>query len=247
MNFKPHPLFTGLIIIFFSAIFFLGFKYWQKQHTPQSLTLSFKAMVAEQPLVFNQINYINPGGAGKFKIGGFQFFLSNIKLIGESGEYIQSESYHIVRFDNQKKTFSLEISRLPQDNYHTLELSLGVDKAANSSIQVRGDLDPNSRMAWSWDVGYKFILFEGALLNNGMLQPLVYHVGFSENYKPLTFQLKPDLFNDKNASLDFKVDIMKLFSGVNNINMLELTSIKFDRDDAKLMANNVAEMLEIDQ
>jgi len=64
-----------------------------------------------------------------------------------------------------------------------------VDPAANGSVAPVGDLDPNGRMAWSWDVGYKFVLFEGGLVLADTQYPLVYHVGFNENYTPLSFGL----------------------------------------------------------
>ena len=53
---------------------------------------------------------------------------------------------------------------VPRRNYERIEFGIGVDAAANRSLQQRGDLDPNGRMAWNWEVSYKFVLFEGALL-----------------------------------------------------------------------------------
>ena len=52
-----------------------------------------------------------------------------------------------------------------------------------------GDLGPDGPMAWSCDVGYKFVLFEGALLVGDIQYPLVYHVGFDENYKQVSFEV----------------------------------------------------------
>ena len=73
----------------------------------------------------------------------------------------------------------------------SISFGIGVDAAANTSIQSRGDLDPNSQMAWNWKVGYKFVLFEGGMKLNadGVQKPLVYHVGFNENMRRLKFDL----------------------------------------------------------
>ena len=74
---------------------------------------------------------------------------------------------------------------VPRRNYERIEFGIGVDAAANRSLQQRGDLDPNGRMAWNWEVGYKFVLFEGALLRGNESVLLVYHIGFAENYRPM--------------------------------------------------------------
>ena len=118
-----------------------------------------------------------------------------------------------------------------------------MDEVANSSIESVGDLDPNSRMAWSWDVGYKFILFEGGLSLEDELVPLVYHVGFDENYRPRSFKLDEPLFAQRSDSLTFKVDVMKLFEGASTIDMSALSNVKFDRSDARLLAANYETMI----
>ena len=98
-------------------------------------------------------------------------------------------------------------------------------------------------MAWSWDVGYKFILFEGGLDLNGTLLPLVYHVGFDENYKSMAFNLDQAYNKGRLKSAYFKVDIMRLFSGPTTIDMAELSTVKFDKLDAQIIANNYANMI----
>jgi hypothetical protein len=37
--------------------------------------------------------------------------------------------------------------------------------------------------SWTWEVGYKFVLFEGTLVRGNGSVPLVYHIGFEENYR----------------------------------------------------------------
>ena len=220
----------------------------QKSSKTQSLNLRFKAVVGSQALVFNRTHYANPGGDGKFKIRDFQFIISNIKLHSDTGVYRQRESYHIARFDNAGTSFTLVLDNIPVGNYRDIDFSIGVDPEANSSRRSVGDLDPNSRMAWSWDVGYKFILFEGGLNRHDVLSPLVYHVGFSENYRVLRFPLSNITAKNKNlekplARLVFRVDIMSLFKGVNTIDMGALPSVKFDKDDTKLIAENFEAMI----
>lgn len=236
---------TILSVLILGLLLAISIIVWSNKTSTIDLTLNFKAMVDNKPLVFNKITYANPGGAGKFKVRDFQFYISNIRLLSPSGEFIEQESYHLARFDNNNSNYTIVLKDMPRREYQTIELSIGVDKIANSSIHIKGDLDPNSRMAWSWDVGYKFVLFEGGILKDDILRPLVYHVGFNENYKSLSFVLKQPLFENNKHIVNFEVDLLKLFSGINNINMSELPSVKFDRKDAKSISDNYKNMIEI--
>jgi hypothetical protein len=107
----------------------------------------------------------------------------------------------------------------------------------------RGDLDPNGRMAWNWEVGYKFVLFEGTLLRGDESDPLVYHVGFSENYRATSTKLPREPLDRRPARLDFRVDLLRLFQGSTNVDMAALPSVKFDRTDAALLARNFAALV----
>jgi hypothetical protein len=129
---------------------------------------------------------------------------------------------------------------VPRRNYERIEFGIGVDPAANRSLASRGDLDPNGRMAWNWEVGYKFVLLEGALLRGNASNPLVYHIGFAENYRPVSTELHGKPLASRPARLDFRVDLLRLFQGSTNINMAALPSVKFDRADAALLARNFA-------
>jgi hypothetical protein len=219
--------------------------YVYEKNQPGSLVMRFEPSVADQTLVLNDVRYGNPGGEGDFKIRDFRFFLSNIKLVGGPEEYSVPDSYHLARFDGENPYYQLDLDGIPRMPYTAIQFGIGVDESANGSIDAVGDLDPNSKMAWSWDVGYKFVLFEGGLEHDGMLRPLVYHVGFDENYKTVAFELEQPLFSRRTNSLAFKVDIMRLFKGANTIDMLTLSNVKFDRTDARLIADNYETMISL--
>ena len=221
-----------------------GYRFYETNQ-PGSLVLRFVAFVEDESLVFNRVRYGNPGGAGEFEIRDFRFFLSNIRLVRGSEEYSVPESYHLARFDGDTRVYQLELDNIPRMPYTEIRFGIGVDKAANSSIESVGDLDPNSRMAWSWDVGYKFILLEGGLLIDDVRRPLVYHVGFDDNYKVVALRLEEPLFDRRTAALAFKVDIMRVFKGTNIIDMSTLSSVKFDRADARLIADNYELMISL--
>jgi hypothetical protein len=72
---------------------------------PVELTLYFHPFVGPEPLLLNAARYSNPGGEGQFKVRDFQFFLSNIRLLGKNGVYAEPDSYHLVRFDGAELAF----------------------------------------------------------------------------------------------------------------------------------------------
>ena len=210
---------------------------------PMQITLVFHPFVGREAMVLNDFRYANPGGEGTFKIRSFQFFLSNIRLMADSGVYAQRDSYHLARFDNDDGEYRIVLENVPRRNYQYIEFGIGVDAAANGTITMQGDLDPNGRMAWSWDVGYKFVLLEGGLMLNEIQVPLVYHVGFDENYKSISTPLAAGLKKHRDVSLDFRVDLLQMFVAKSGVNMSTLPNVKFDRGDARRLADNYADMI----
>ena len=223
------------------------FTYCSRQ--PATIHLRFTAVVGDKALVFNEPLYANPGGRGVFSVRDFLMYLSNIELVGAAGTYSVPDSYHLARFDNASNTYEILIEAVPRDSYSRVILSIGLDQEANASINapiaLAGDLDPNGRMAWNWEVGYKFVLFEGSLLVDGELSPLVYHVGFSENRRTLQFDLPEPALVWSPEGLAFRVDLMTLFTGNQTVDMQALSSVKFDRVDAGLLADNYASMISL--
>jgi hypothetical protein len=157
--------------------------------------------------------------------------------------YAEPDSYHLVRFDGAKPAFEIVLRHVPRRDYQRIEFGIGVDAAANKSLAQRGDLDPNGRMAWTWEVGYKFVLFEGTLVRGNGSVPLVYHVGFEENYRLIAIELHRESLDSRPARLDFRVDILRLFQGSTTVDMAALPSVKFDRADAALLARNFSAMV----
>jgi hypothetical protein len=242
---KPMRKAVLLMLVLLAALAALGVAGWQlyRAAQPTDLTLYFHPFVGPEPLLLNECRYANPGGEGRFKVRDFQFFLSNIRLVSATGAYVESDSYHLVRFDGEEPAFAIVLHDVPRRSYERIEFGIGVDAVANRSVTSRGDLDPNSRMAWTWEVGYKFVLFEGMLLCGNASDPLVYHVGFDENYRIISSELQREQLASSPARLDFRVDILRLFQGATTVDMRALPSVKFDRADAALLGRNFADMI----
>ena len=226
-----------------AAVLYAAARILDHSAQPAELTLQFHPFVGAEPLVPNEMRYANPGGEGSFEVRDFQFFLSNIRLAGDTGAYVEPDSYHLVRFDGPQATYLVTLHDVPRRDYKRIEFGIGVDPAANRSVESRGDLDPNGRMAWTWDVGYKFVLLEGAFVRDGVRKPLVYHVGFDENYRRISTEFAAELLGARDAHLKFRVDLLKMFTGHATVDMAALSNVKFDRNDAALLARNYAEMI----
>jgi hypothetical protein len=220
---------------------------WLACRPPQTmqLTLRIHPLVGEEGLLLDQVRYANPGGDGSFKVRDFQFFLSNVRMVADSEEFLEPESYHLVRFDDESGIYEIVIEDLPRAEYRRIEFGIGVDPAANGSLEAVGDLDPNGRLAWSWETGYKFVLVEGGLVVGDTQFPLVYHVGFDENYKRVSIDLPERMSAGRDARLDFHADLLRMFDGEKTVDMVALPNVKFDRTDAKLLADNYAHMVSL--
>lgn len=235
---------SGLVAIMVSAV---AVSWWARERaaSEHDVILTFSAQAQGAPIVFDTYAYDNPAGPGRVRLRDFRFYLSNISLESEEAFYVEPNSYHLVRFDNPEASDTIRLEAVPLNRVARVAFSIGVDAEANSSIEVRGDLDPNSQMAWNWEVGYKFVMFEGNLMLDDQEQPLVYHVGFSENRRELLFELDMARLATDLGPVHFVVDVMKLFEGTTQIDLSKLTSVKFDREDAGRLADNYARMIEL--
>jgi hypothetical protein len=209
------------------------------------LVLRVHPFVGEEALQLEHGRYANPGGAGVFEVRDFQFFVSNIRLVAEKAVFREPESYHLARFDSDDGTHVIVIENVPREEYLQIELGIGVDPAANGSIESVGDLDPNGRMAWAWEVGYKFVLLEGGLALEDRRIPLVYHVGFDENYVQVSIPLAAARFERQEVTIDLRADLLQMFEGAPPVDMSTLSNVKFDRGDARRLAENFAHLVSL--
>lgn len=214
-----------------------------REPSNNDLTLSFSADVDGALLVYNQSIYPNPGGEGLLKIRDFRFYISHIELVGKDATWIETDSYHLARFDNEAGLYTIELQDIPIQTLEKVKLSIGVDEASNTSIKSKGDLDPNSQMAWNWTMGYKFVLLEGTLDQAGEISPIVFHVGFSENLRAYEFDFAEPVDLSQPNDVSFLVNPMNLFDGTTRIDLSELSSVKFDRNDARMIADNYQHMV----
>jgi len=61
----------------------------------------------------------------------------------------------------------------------------------------------------------------------------------------MSLELGEPLFDGPEAVIDFRTDLLHMFSGAKTVDMAGLSNVKFDRTDAKLLAENYARMVSI--
>ena len=98
MFIRVHPWFrffgSGLTVLL-AATAILGCTGWLRSRAahPAEVKLFFHPFVGPEPLIFNDARYRNPGGEGRFKVRDFQLLLSNIRLVGATGDWSRLDEY----------------------------------------------------------------------------------------------------------------------------------------------------------
>lgn len=220
----------------FIAIAFslLLFSCTDEEVQPESATieLNFNNEVDGSALVLNQ-NYVNANG-DTYSVESLKYYISNVILTNtDSSTYTVPNSYYLI--DNISETVT--IANVPTGSYSKITMSIGVDNTANLSTAQTGDLDPNNNMAWSWDTGYKFLLFEGRYTSKNKTEgTFTFHVGKNANYKILNFDKNLTLANASTTSIDFFANVQEIFTNPTSID-LETTNVSHGENGATI-ANN---------
>lgn len=204
----------------------------------KDVTITFEAFIGGEPLEYGK-NHPSPNGDGTYAINDFKLYISNIKLISDNGDadnYTETDSYHLLKFQGTND-FSFTLNNIPAVSYNSIRLSIGIDEAANLSIDNPGDLDPTNQMAWNWTAGYKFLLLEGMYTPETTANPvpLIFHIGFSENTKELQFELSGA------NNIRFAIEINELFKNPNPVDFHEYSTILFNKTHASMISLNYAD------
>ena len=206
---------------------------------PVPVTLTFNLEVNGEPLSLgSDLDYVSEDGL-LYSIHDFKVYLSQLALTTAEGAYEEPDSYHLLAPGADQAQVQLVLSEVPGGVYQGLRLAVGVDSAANRSLDQRGDLNPSNQMAWNWNTGYKFVLLEGEFQQGDSLRPLVFHIGLNSNYakQVLPFGGDLDLTEGKGVTLTFTLDIGELFRNPNTIAFAETNNLKFEPETAQVAEN----------
>lgn len=177
----------------------------------QSLTLTFQVMADGEMVDFETGKYQTEAGQ-QMSFERIRVYLSQVKLLGENDQvvYTEPESYHLLSFDATNGTVSFTLDEVPvgNDPIVAIQMGVGVDATANSSIDQVGDLDPTNGMAWDWNTGYKFLLLEGRYFpkDDELGKEIKMHIGTDKNYFVQTWTLETPWSQTAAHTIPFVVD-----------------------------------------
>lgn len=223
--------------------------------------IHFDNVVGNQDLVLGTTTYSNALNQS-FKVSNFNYYISNIKFKRANGTTYtvpQDSCYFLVRESNLA-SHTLQINQVPVDEYIGVSFLLGVDSLRNTmDISKRtGVLDPatgGEGHYWTWNAGYIFMRLEGtspqSTGNAGLIQ---YHVGGFGGYStPLDNNIKAvsldfgtqklQVQKDKTPMLKIKTDVLKVISGVHNIDFATNPNV-MSGTEARKVAENSSKMFQ---
>ena len=106
----------------------------------------------------------------------FKHYVGNVVLEDVNGEtFTDAEAYAL--FDvAEPNSLVLRVTDVPEGDYASMTLTLGVDSAHNVSGAQAGALDPTLGMFWSWNTGYIMVKAEGTSPQSST-GAFTYHLG----------------------------------------------------------------------
>ncbi len=162
-----------------------------------NLSIEFDNAFGDSDLILNSTSYIS-NSSEKIKISSVKYIVSNFKLETEEGvvyTYPKEESYFIVDENNVSSQF-INLTNIPAGNYTKMIFGIGVDQEKYlAGATGQGDfltLAQDAGMMWSWQAGYKFVVFEGDYTSDNTAIPtaFAFHMGSHgtalDNYKEVT-------------------------------------------------------------
>lgn len=229
-----------------------------------SIILKFENRVGDKAMVLNTGTYKNASGED-FSFTTFNYFISNISLKKDDGTVVKLANQYFLLRQVDAATMSPELKDIPAGNYNEITFTVGVDstKSVSDVSQRTGVLDPTSYgddgMYWSWNSGYIFMKIEGIssvvpTRANGKKAFQIHVGGFggrtavgANNIKTVTLSLSDVATVRANTSpnIHLFVDAMKVFDGVNKIELVE-TNLVHSPVAAKSIAENISKIFSVD-
>jgi len=218
-----------------------------------TVKLYFEHVADNLPFALDTSNYVTPN-QDTFSVNTFKYYISNIKLLKADGTFFsETDSYHLID-ESLVGSKSITIQNVPKGTYTGIRFMIGVDSARNVSGSQTGALDPINGMFWSWNSGYIMAKMEGTYIDSSSTKKsLFYHVGGFSGSNSVVKTVSPG-FNGATASVStglspeihLKCNVMEWFRTPKPINLNVLHTIHMQGTNAKLIADNYADMFTVD-
>ena len=188
-----------------------------------------------------------------YVIRSFKYYIHNIELIrsDHAKEWLSRDHFLIDAGNNATTAILL---KAPEQSYHSIAFTLGVDSIRNVSGAQTGALDPANGMFWTWNSGYIMSKFEG--VSTVSAQPgnrFEYHIGgFKAGEQvirrielPFPANATVQVAKDKTATINIHADANAWFDGVSPLPIAEYPVCMTAGTLARSFAANYATMFTI--
>lgn len=221
-------------------------------------SMKFENYVGSAPLVLQSIAtpdniypYVNANG-DSFNVRLYKYYVTNVRFVkAGGGEFNEPESYHLIN-QGEPSSLSFNITDIPDGEYTTVKMLLGVDSTRNVSGAQSGDLDPLKDMFWTWNSGYIMAKVEGKSAQSTKPdKSIVFHLGgFYGTYsvlKEVTLTLPQNLVikDGATSSVTFRSDVLKWFEAPHMIDFSVLNNVMNPGQQAADLSVNYSSMLSV--
>lgn len=218
-----------------------------------TVTISIENMVGDSALVFNTKNYVNQNG-DTFNVSIFKYYISNIKLIGNSETYIEPESYHLVDH-SVSSSMEFTLNNVPVGDYTSMTFLIGIDSTRNVSGAQTGALDPGNGMFWSWSTGYIMAKLEGTSPQSPELgNAITYHIGGFSGANNSIQSASPSLggatiqvTSTTTPEIHMRTDVLEWFKTPTTISFASSPKTTMPNSLAKSISDNYADMISVEE
>jgi len=227
MSFKVSIKFVPLLLL---GLLIMSLSNCNKEKTNPTLVagnlqLNFNHFFKTDTLKFTPITFITKAN-DTLKLTDLMYYISNITLTKSDGSTWNSHNYALV---NAQSPEAINIANVPAGDYTKISFLLGVDSVNNHTLNHNETaLDPSRGMAWSWLTGYIFFRIKGYFNNHlGMS----FDIGGDQNLLTMNYSLTNFHVENNTKTLDFKVDVNKMFEDPNTYDLkTQVTSIHTPND-----------------
>ena len=177
-----------LYFIAFAGVFAFtgcGSKTNNPEPTTGKLTLHFSHKIDNEPIVFDDMRYVNAAG-NHYLVNEIQYFISDVTLYHSNGTSLlldQWEDIHYVDTDLPETQNYIFKDEIPQGTYDSISFTFGISEEKNHSLMFVNP--PESFMFWPENLGggYHYLKLNGKWFNElDQEAPFNFHLGIGQIY-----------------------------------------------------------------